>query len=232
MRSSSRCPGVLFTAAILAWRGNVWRARFGAAAVDGAEGDGKTPAPGAGSSPRGLLLPPGGKRSASVSARILDRASTMGGGVGLGVVTAGADVGLGGGAPPTEGGSPSASSSWFSFVSREDEEEAGAEFSLITMSDSSMSTSASPPVDSEEGGASGMSMRACTAGRESGSGEDRGRPSLSILWCTATGQGRGLPGGLESGRRAAGGGGAPGLSPLSGPAARRHLHVHSPREPW
>ena len=32
------------------------------------------------------------------------------------------------------------------------------------VSDSSMSTSASPPVDSEEGGASGMSMGACTAG--------------------------------------------------------------------
>ena len=45
-----------------------------------------------------------------------------------------------------------------------------------------MSTSASPPVDSEEGGASGMSMGACTAGCESGSGEDRGsRPSPSIV---------------------------------------------------
>ena len=44
-----------------------------------------------------------------------------------------------------------------------------------------MSTSASPPVDSEEGGASGMSLRACTAGRKSGSGEDRGRPLSSIV---------------------------------------------------
>ena len=55
------------------------------------------------------------------------------------------------------------SGSLFSFVSREDEdEEAVAEFTLITISDSSMSMS--PPVDLEEGGASGMSLRACTAG--------------------------------------------------------------------
>ena len=69
------------------------------------------------------------------------------------------------------------SPSLFSFVSRK-EEEAGAELSMITMSDAGVS---SPPVDSEEGGASGLSMGACTAGWESGSGEDRGRPSSSIV---------------------------------------------------
>ena len=60
-------------------------------------------------------------------------------------------------------------------------------FPLIRqLSDAGVPSSA--PVDSGEGGASGLSMGACTAGWESGSGEDRGGPSSSML-CTATGPG-------------------------------------------
>ena len=71
----------------------------------------------------------------SINARILGRASELLG-VGLGVATVDAEVGTGGGAPPTgRGGSSSLSPSLFSFVSRKDDEEAGAESSMITMSD-------------------------------------------------------------------------------------------------
>ena len=82
-----------------------------------------------------MLLPSGGKGSTSINARIPGRASELLG-VGLGVVTVDADVGTGGDAPPTgRGGSSPASSSLFSFVSRKEDEEAGAESSMITMSD-------------------------------------------------------------------------------------------------
>ena len=160
-------------------------------AVDGAEGNGEVPAPGAGSSSGGLLLSPGGKRSTSINARVLGRASTVVG-VGLDAITVGADVGDGGGAPPTEGGSPSAPSPWFSFVSREDEE-AVAEFPLSL--DHHVRCLGPDVTSGRLGGGRGIwvvvgSLHGRLRERER---RDQGQAFVVHLWCTATGQRRRPP---------------------------------------